>query len=340
MSSFIARSGFALDNGLSSSSLLSLPFIDIAFNNDEMYNGIYNDKKKHANDLELVLQRAKECGVRKIIATGTTSDDSIECVNFCKQYKKFYETKLYDNEDDSITSTYGLYSTCGIHPTRCNEFINQEDILIEKLANTIDNNREEIIAIGECGLDYDRLKFCTKENQIRGFQLQLDLASRYTLPLFLHNRNTGGDFLQMVRENRDKIKGGGVVHSFDGNVEEMRALIDLGLYIGINGCSLKTEESLNVVKEIPTEFLMIETDAPWCGIKTTHAGFKHVKSLTNPTLYKKKEKFEPCYLVKDRNEPCTVLQVFDILCEIRQVDDKKKFAEDIYSNTEKLFFPR
>jgi len=45
-------------------------------------------------------------------------------------------------------------------------------------------------------------------------------------------------------------------------------------------------------------------------------------------------------MVKDRNEPCTVLQVFDILCEIRQVDDKKKFAEDIYSNTEKLFFPR
>jgi len=337
MSSFnsISRSGFALSNNLS---IHPYSFIDIAFNHDEMYDGIYNDKKKHNSDIELVLHRSKECNVRKLIVTGTTSDDSINAIEFCKKYQHFYKSKLNESEDDTITNSYGLYSTCGIHPTRCNEFINQEDLIIEKLSNTIDNNLDTIIAIGELGLDYDRLQFCSKETQIIGFEKQLDLASRYTLPLFLHNRNTNGDFIKIIRENRHKIKGSGVVHSFDGNLEEMHELIELGLYIGINGCSLKTEENLNVVREIPLDKLLLETDCPWCGIKQTHAGFKHVKTLNDPSLYKKREKFEPYYFVKDRNEPSMIQQVFDILCGIKEIEDKKIFAEQIYSNTETLFF--
>ena len=76
--------------------------------------------------------------------------------------------------------------------------------------------------------------------------------------MFLHNRNTGDDFVNMIKANRHRFTNG-VVHSFTSTVEEMKQLVDLGLYIGINGCSLKTEENLQVVKEIPRDRLMIET---------------------------------------------------------------------------------
>jgi TatD DNase family protein len=85
---------------------------------------------------------------------------------------------------------------------------------------------------------------------------------------------------------------------------------------------------------------MLETDAPWCGIKQTHAGYKHVKALSNPALFKKREKFEPYYIIKDRNEPSMIQQVFDIVCAIREEDDRKQFAEQIYANTERLFFQK
>ena len=79
----------------------------------------------------------------------------------------------------------------------------------------------------------------------------------------------------MVKENRDKFEGG-VVHSFTGNIEELKELLSLDLYIGINGCSLKTEDNLAVVKEVPLERLCLETDSPYCDIRNTHAGAKHI----------------------------------------------------------------
>lgn len=69
-----------------------------------------------------------------------------------------------------------------------------------------------------------------------------------------------------------KITNGGVVHSFDGTLEEAMKYIDFGFYIGINGCSLKTDKQLNVVAQIPNDKIVVETDCPWCSIRATHAG--------------------------------------------------------------------
>lgn len=74
----------------------------------------------------------------------------------------------------------------------------------------------------------------------------------------------------------ERLEKGGVVHSFTGTVDEMRELMDLGLYIGINGCSFKTAENCAVVKEIELSRLMLETDGPWCEVRPTHDGWKYL----------------------------------------------------------------
>ncbi|KAI1316547.1 TatD DNase [Mortierella claussenii] len=159
--------------------------------------------------------------------------------------------------------------------------------------------------------DYDRLHFCPKETQLRFFERQFELAELTRLPMFLHNRNTGSDFGKLISQNRSRFIHG-VVHSFTGTMEELQHYLDLGLYIGINGCSLKTEENLKVAASVPLDKLMLETDGPWCDIRPTHASYKHLSSMSakyqalyNPPA-KKKERFEMGSAVKSRNEPCTM----------------------------------
>lgn len=80
----------------------------------------------------------------------------------------------------------------------------------------------------------------------------------------------------------------------------------MGLYIGVNGCSLKTEENLEMVKQIPIDRIMLETDCPYCDIRNSHASAKYVKTVIQKVA---KEKYKPSSdkINKDRNEPCTMI---------------------------------
>ncbi|OTB05299.1 hypothetical protein M426DRAFT_319848 [Hypoxylon sp. CI-4A] len=145
-----------------------------------------------------------------------------------------------------------------------------------------------LVAFGEFGLDYDRLHYCSKKIQLHSFAAQLDLvlSLQPQLPLFLHSRAAHADFVGLLKEKfgarLEKLERGAVVHSFTGTAEEMRELMDLGLYIGTNGCSFKTAENCAVVKEIQLDRLMLETDGPWCEVRPSHEGWKHLIEPPKP----------------------------------------------------------
>jgi len=226
-----------------------------------MFQGIYRDKQVHQADIDNVLKRGWNVGIKKIIITAGKLDESLEAITIAKKDSR-------------------LYTTVGVHPTRCLEFENNgqdPDKYMQQLLQCAVDNKDKVCAIGEFGLDYDRLNFCPKELQKKYFEKQFYLAGETKLPLFLHLRNAGPDFLDIISRCRSKFTKG-VVHSFDGSAEICKSLIDLGLYIGLNGCSLKTVDNLKVIAQIPVDRILIETDAPWCQIRPSHAGFKHIKN--------------------------------------------------------------
>lgn len=105
----------------------------------------------------------------------------------------------------------------------------------------------------------------------------------------------------------------------------------------INGCSLKTQEQLDVVAKIPIEKILLETDSPWCSIRNSHASSKHVKT-TFPTV-KKKEKWTENSLIDGRCEPLQIIQVLEVIASIRD-ENAEKLADVIYDNSLKLFFSK
>jgi TatD DNase family protein len=291
-----------------------------------MFKGEYNGKSKHQADLDSVLDRATKHGLSKVIITAgdlETLKQSIDLIESYKAQSKFPGL---------------LYTTCGVHPTMGMEFEKDgqtPDALIDTLIATAQKHKEYIVAVGEFGLDYDRLQFCDKERQMRYFELQFKICDALALPLFLHMRECASDFCEIIKRNRHRFASG-VAHSFTGTAEEARQILDLDLYIGINGCSLKTQENLEVLKTIPVERLMIETDAPWCEIRPTHAGSKNVKTVF-PAV--KREKWSASACVKGRNEPCHIVNVLEVIAAIKEME-VSKLAEIVFLNSQRVFFPR
>uniref|UniRef100_A0A182MMI1 Deoxyribonuclease TATDN1 n=1 Tax=Anopheles culicifacies TaxID=139723 RepID=A0A182MMI1_9DIPT len=318
--------------------------LDIGANlTDPMYQGIYNGSTKHEPDLCHVLERSWTGGLDKIIVTvGTLSDcePTFEIVQNDGEIS-LKHSPITDNHPffGSLVPVYQerLFATVGCHPTRCGEFVPDPEAYFASLCRQVEEHRDKVVAIGECGLDYDRLQFCEKDIQLQYFEKQLELATKYDLPLFLHCRNAHDDFIDILQRNLDKLPRRGVVHTFDGTLEAAETLIANGFAIGINGCSLKTEENLNVAAKIPDEWIMVETDSPWCEIRPSHAGSKHVKSKY-PTV-KKKEKWEPSSLIAGRCEPVMISQVLEVLAGIKG-KPAAELADQYYTNTLKMFFPK
>jgi len=121
-----------------------------------------------------------------------------------------------------------------------------------------------VVAVGECGLDYFR-DFSPRDAQRAAFRAQLELAAAVQKPVFLHQRDSHADFVEILAPLRPQLIGG-VAHCFTGGVDELAAYLDLGLYIGITGwiCDERRGAALRAtLPKIPLDRLLLETDAPY-----------------------------------------------------------------------------
>jgi TatD DNase family protein len=203
--------------------------------------GVNLTSKQFRGDLEQVIARALEAGVSHMIVTGLTAELSQAALALAR------------------TRPRVLCCTAGVHPHNARTLDRQVVEQLRQLARA-----PEVVAVGECGLDYDR-DFSPRPQQREAFAAQLELAAELGKPVFLHQRSAHDDFHSILSNARSRLVGG-VVHCFTGDERELAAYLELGLCIGITGfvCDERRGTHLQrLVARIPAGRLMVETDAPF-----------------------------------------------------------------------------
>jgi len=201
--------------------------------------GVNLSNKQFKDQQATILETAIAEGVESIIITGTDLEES----------KKAIE----------MAEIFGQYATAGIHPHDAKE--NSDDVFdqITQLSA-----HPQVVAIGETGLDFNR-NFSTPEDQCSSFAKHIELAKSSGKPMFLHERDAGDTMFEILTQHRDELSNA-VIHCFTGSEEDLKRYLDLDLYIGITGwiCDERRGYHLHdLVKLIPSNRLMIETDAPY-----------------------------------------------------------------------------
>lgn len=190
---------------------------------------------EYYSDIDDIVNLAKKSNVNILINNGCDSKSNKEVIDLLDKYKN-------------------MYGAIGIHPEEVENYSLDDIKFIE------DNlNNKKVVAIGEIGLDYHYSKE-NKEKQIKLFELQLDIANKYKVPVIIHSRDATEDTINILRKYNIK----GVIHSFSGSLETAKIYIKRGFLLGINGvvtfknCNLK-----DILVNIGLNNIILETDSPY-----------------------------------------------------------------------------
>jgi TatD DNase family protein len=212
------------------------------------------------NDL---IDRAKQNNVEKMITICTEIDKIDNIINFVDQFSGT------------------IFASLGQHP--CN--VDNVEISSEILSKIIDAHKNKIVGIGETGLDYYHNK--NEDHLMRqkqSFQDHIEVAAKYNLPLIIHNRNSDDDVAEMLKNGVKNFGCRGVIHCFTATESFMEQMVDIGFYISISGIiTFKNSLDLQqIVKKIPLNRLLIETDSPYLA-PAPHRGKKNEPSFVKHT---------------------------------------------------------
>ena len=196
------------------------------------------EMREFDEDRDDVIRRAKEAGVDSIVTVGTNLRDCRKAIAIAGQHET-------------------VYAAIGIHPHDVKGIDEKTYSLIRKLAG-----QPKVVAYGEIGLDFFRNR-SPRDVQIRRFGEQLELAAEFGLPVIIHDREAHAETLEILMGW--KGKKGGIIHCFSGDAAMAGKCLDMGFYISIPGPVTypKSEKLLEVVRQVPLDRLLVETDAPY-----------------------------------------------------------------------------
>src|SRR6516225_11684889 len=202
--------------------------------------GINLAHDSYDRDRDAVIARAHAAGVVQMVVTGATLAGSVRAVALAREHPG------------------RLFATAGVHPHHASGLDTASLAALVELARI-----PEVVAVGECGLDYFR-NFSPRAAQQQAFHRQLELAAQLDKPVFLHQRDAHDDFRAILREHAASWRG--VAHCFTGSGEELRCYLQLGLSIGITGWICDERRGahlLALMPQVPAERLLLETDGPY-----------------------------------------------------------------------------
>jgi TatD DNase family protein len=190
-------------------------------------------------DLEAVIQSARESGIEYIFTVGTEKKD----------WKRALEI---------ANSHPSIYAILGVHPHNAKEIDDQTYPILKEFC--LNGN---VKAYGEIGLDFFR-NLSPREIQLKRFREQIGLAKELGLPIVVHDREAHQETLGILKSEKAE-ECGGIIHCFSGDYEMAKVCIDMGFYISIPGSiTFKNAGRLrDIVKKLPLECLLVETDAPF-----------------------------------------------------------------------------
>ncbi len=245
------------------------------------------------NLIEL-FSNARSTGVTKIITVGTDDVDSRNALNFV-------------NNSEVLKQAEGiqLFATAGIHPHEA-QLGGDGFLSIKELTQDTDYSHC-LVAIGECGLDFNK-NLSSPSEQKEILRWQIELALECSLPLIFHVRDAWEDFFTIIQDY-PKIRG--VIHSFTGTKKEVEKAKDYDLYFGLNGIITFTKEQqqLDAVIAIPEERIILETDCPY---------------------------LSPIPMRGKQNEPSYIQYTAEFIAELRGTN-QTEFTHQVFQNTNTLF---
>ncbi len=197
------------------------------------------DDKKFDRDRHGLIDEINKTGVSNIINVGADISSSKESVKLANRYDF-------------------IYASVGVHPHDVSKMSEGDISILTDLASD-----PKVVAIGEIGLDY-HYDFSPRDVQKLWFRRQLQLAKELKLPVIIHNREAHADSMEIVQsEGISRI--GGVFHCFSGSYEMAEKLLQMGLYLSVAGpvTFSNAKKLVEVVKRIPMDRMLIETDAPY-----------------------------------------------------------------------------
>ena len=191
-------------------------------------------------DVDFIVEQYLKENVNTVINMGCSAKSSLEGKILSEKYPS-------------------VYFATGCHPSDSNEFDKTE---FDKIANL--TWHEKCVSVGEIGLDYYWEPY-DKNKQIECFLTQMELAKQVKLPISIHSRDATEDMLKLLKDNKNKLVYGGVMHCFSGSVETANELLKLGLYISFAGpLTFKNARQLvDVAKFVPDDMCLTETDSPY-----------------------------------------------------------------------------